>query len=96
MANLDRTKISIITPSFNQAAFLEQTILSVIGQHYPNLEYIVMDGGSRDGSVDIIRKYEKHLAYWTSVGTKGPLVPPAMPAAEHGLEALPALPTYSR
>ncbi len=59
-------KITIITPSFNQGNFLEQTILSVLDQQYPNLEYMVIDGGSRDASVSIIRRYEKHLAYWVS------------------------------
>lgn len=64
-------KISIITPSFNQGKYLERTIISVLNQKYPNLEYIILDGGSTDDSVKIIKKYQKHLKYWHSKKDKG-------------------------
>ncbi len=63
-------KISVITPSYNQAGFIEETIQSVLDQGYPNLEYLVMDGGSEDGTVEILRKYEKCLQ-WTSGKDRG-------------------------
>jgi glycosyltransferase involved in cell wall biosynthesis len=59
-------RVTIVTPSWNQGRFLEETIRSVLLQGYPNLEYIVMDAGSTDESVAIIRKYERYLTYWTS------------------------------
>ncbi len=64
-------KISIITPSFNQAEFLEKTIVSVLNQNYPNLEYIIIDGGSKDGSIDILRKYESKIHFWESKKDNG-------------------------
>ncbi|HZQ05087.1 MAG TPA: glycosyltransferase family 2 protein [Anaerolineae bacterium] len=64
-------RITLVTPSRNQGAFLETTIQSVLAQAYPNLEYMIMDGGSTDNSLEIIHKYESQLAYWTSARDAG-------------------------
>jgi cellulose synthase/poly-beta-1,6-N-acetylglucosamine synthase-like glycosyltransferase len=64
-------RITVITPSFNQASFLERTILSIHNQNYPNLEHIVIDGGSTDGSVDILHRYQARFHYWRTGRDEG-------------------------
>ncbi len=70
-SNAGWPKISVVTPSFNQGRYIEATIKSVLDQEYPNLEYIVMDGGSSDDTVEIIERYSEHISYWVSEPDEG-------------------------
>ena len=67
----DWPKISIVMPAFNQAQFIERSILSILNQGYPNIELIIIDGGSSDGTVEIIKRYEDQIAYWVSEKDEG-------------------------
>lgn len=64
-------RITVVTPSYNQGRFIENTIRSVMAQGYPNLEYIIIDGASRDNTLEVIRKYEKRITFWTSEKDEG-------------------------
>lgn len=68
---MEYPKITIITPSYNQGQYIEQTIQSVLSQNYPNLEYIIIDGGSTDDTIEIIKKYEDKVTYWISEKDQG-------------------------
>lgn len=64
-------RITVVTPSYNQGRFLDQTIRSVLDQNYPDLEFIICDGGSTDNSIEVIKRYESKLAWWSSGKDKG-------------------------
>ncbi|MCE9550653.1 MAG: glycosyltransferase [Betaproteobacteria bacterium] len=68
---MEYPKFTVVTPTYNQGQFIEKTIDSVLSQGYPNLEFIIIDGGSKDNTVEVIKKYEHHLAYWVSEPDRG-------------------------
>ena len=67
----NQPKISIVTPSFNQGQYIEETINSIISQNYPNLEYIIIDGGSTDGTINILNKYDNKISKYISTTDQG-------------------------
>lgn len=69
---MERPKISLVTPSLNQGRFIERSIVSVLGQRYPRLEHIMVDGGSTDGTTEVLRRYRRHFAYFDSAPDTGP------------------------
>ncbi len=69
--NKNLPKFSIVMPSYNKVDYIERSILSILNQNYPNIELIIIDGGSTDGSLEIIRNYEKYISYWTSEKDQG-------------------------
>lgn len=71
IAGMQLPRVTVVTPSYNQAQFLERTLTSVLSQGYPDLEYFVLDGGSTDGSVEIVKRYADRLAYWRSARDGG-------------------------
>jgi glycosyltransferase involved in cell wall biosynthesis len=69
--SIDYPSISVIVPSYNQGQYIEETLVSIIDQKYPNLEILVLDGGSTDDTVEVLKKYERHLYYWHSKADRG-------------------------
>jgi glycosyltransferase involved in cell wall biosynthesis len=69
--SINYPSISVVIPSFNQGQYIEETILSVLGQQYPNLEILVIDGGSTDNTIEILKKYSDRISYWHSKKDKG-------------------------
>ena len=67
----DKPLISVVMPSFNQAKYIERSILSVLNQDYSNKELIIIDGGSKDGTIEILKKYNSYIKYWISEKDKG-------------------------
>ncbi|HVJ52299.1 MAG TPA: glycosyltransferase [Aliidongia sp.] len=88
---MERARISIVTPSLNQGRFVERTLASVLGQRYPRLEFILMDGGSTDGTAELLRRYRRHFAYLESTPEVGPTTPVQRGLARAGGEILAVL-----